>query len=194
MFFSIFLFILGCSRCLTPSVEACQQFIHYSSSTPTSIIQPSPPASTSHIMAVPYRSLAFVALALASSASAQSADCPSSNSSASSSSTTSSGSVSTVLSSLILNLIIFAAEIAAFIILRPRFPKVYRPKTYLGLHEERVAPLSDSLFGWIPQFIKTPTTEILYKNGLDAYQFVAFCEMMVSGSQEVISALFFYWY
>lgn len=92
----------------------------------------------------------------------------------------SSASTSTVISSLILNLVIFAVEVSAFFILRPRFPKVYRPKTYLGLAEERVAPLSDSLFGWIPQFIKVPTTEILYKNGLDAYQFVAFIEMMVS--------------
>ena len=122
-------------------------------------------------MAVSHRSLrlAVVALALASGASAQSQDMMADTSTA------------TVISSLVLNLIIFSVEMTAFFILRPRFPKVFRPKTYLGLHEERVAPLPDSMFGWIPQFIKTPTTEILYKNGLEAYQFVAFCEMMVSG-------------
>lgn len=92
---------------------------------------------------------------------------------------TNSASTSTVISSLILNLIIGGIEISVFLLLRPRFPKIYRPKTYLGLHEERVAPLSDTLFGWIPQFIRVPTTEILYKNGLDAYQFVAFLEMMI---------------
>lgn len=43
-----------------------------------------------------------------------------------------SNSTSTVISSLVLNLIIFAVEIVAFLILRPRFRKVYRPKTYLG--------------------------------------------------------------
>jgi hypothetical protein len=92
---------------------------------------------------------------------------------------TSSASTSTVISSLILNLIIGGIEISVFLLLRPRFPKIYRPKTYLGLPEERVTPLSDTLFGWVPQFIKVPTTEILYKNGLDAYQFVAFLEMMI---------------
>lgn len=88
-------------------------------------------------------------------------------------------STSTIISSLVLNLIIFAVEMTAFIILRPRFPMVYRPKTFKGHAENRVAPLSDSLFGWIPEFLKVPTSEILYKNGLDAYQFVAFCEMMI---------------
>jgi hypothetical protein len=92
---------------------------------------------------------------------------------------TTSSSTSTVISSLILNLVIFSIEITAFFILRPRFPKIYRPKTYLGIPEERVPPLSDSLIGWVPQFVKVPTTEILYKNGLDAYQFVAFLEMMI---------------
>lgn len=88
-------------------------------------------------------------------------------------------STSTIISSLVLNLVVFSVEMVAFIILRPRFPKVYRPKSYLGLEEERVAAPSDSLFGWVPQFLKTPTSEILYKNGLDAYQFVAFLEMMI---------------
>ncbi|UZJ56134.1 hypothetical protein CBS101457_005454 [Exobasidium rhododendri] len=117
-------------------------------------------------MAVRHGSLATVAfLALVSSVSAQNS--------------TLSTSTSTVISSLVLNLIIFAVEITAFIILRPRFKKIYRPKTFLGLHEERVKALPDSMFGWVPLFIKTPTSEILYKNGLDAYQFVAFCEMMI---------------
>lgn len=93
--------------------------------------------------------------------------------------TTTSNSTSTVISSLVLNLIIFAVEISLFLVLRPRFPKVYRPRTYLGRHDERVERLSDSLLGWVPQFLKTPTSEILYKNGLDAYQYVAFCEMMI---------------
>lgn len=88
-------------------------------------------------------------------------------------------STSTVISSLVLNLVIFSVEMIAFFILRPKFPKIYQPKSYLGLESERVSPLSKSLFGWIPEFLRTPTSVILYKNGLDAYQFVAFCEMMI---------------
>jgi hypothetical protein len=122
--------------------------------------------SVESIMEVSHRGLVVAVLVLASSASAQS--------------TNLSTSTSTIVSSLVLNLVIFAVEVSAFFLLRAKFPKIYRPKTYLGLQEERVAPLSNSYLGWIPQFIKTPTSEILYKNGLDAYQFVAFCEMMVS--------------
>lgn len=133
-------------------------------------VQPLPSHLLSLSMAIYTRSLQLAAVAVAALAMPAYAQ----------SSQVSSASTSTVISSLVLNLIIFAVEVGAFFILRARFPKVYRPKTYLGLQEERVAPLSDSFFGWIPQFIKVPTTEILYKNGLDAYQFVAFIEMMVS--------------
>lgn len=88
-------------------------------------------------------------------------------------------STATIISSLILNLVIFSIQMIAFLIIRPRFPKIYQPKSYLGVEEQRVQPLSKSLLGWIPEYLKTPTSEILYKNGLDAYQFVAFCEMMI---------------
>lgn len=57
---------------------------------------------------------------------------------------------------------------------------------------ERTQALPDSLFGWIPQYIRTPSIEIMHKNGLDAYQFVAFLEMMVSFAEQVCVRAFAY--
>ncbi|CEH13742.1 Uncharacterized conserved protein [Ceraceosorus bombacis] len=91
----------------------------------------------------------------------------------------SSASTSTVVSSLILNGVIFGVEILVFFILRPRFPRIYQPKSVLGPRNERTQPLPKSLFGWIPQYLKTPTTEIISNQGIDAFQFVDYLEMMI---------------
>lgn len=57
--------------------------------------------------------------------------------------------------------------------------QVYRPKSFLGPKEERVKPLPDSLLGWIVPFFKQPTSAIIESNGLDAYMFVDYIEMMI---------------
>ncbi|CBQ72876.1 conserved hypothetical protein [Sporisorium reilianum SRZ2] len=88
-------------------------------------------------------------------------------------------STSTVLSSIILNAIIFAILFAVFLLARPRFKRVYAPRTYLVTPQEQIEPLPQSLFGWITVWLKTPTTTILEKNGLDAYMFVEYLEMML---------------
>lgn len=123
-------------------------------------------------MAIKMSNKAFLASAMVAFTMINQAKAQSSNS-------TTDSSTSTVISSLVLNGVIFIIEMTAFFILRPKFPKIYRPKSYLGLESERVAAPSDSMFGWVPEFLRTPTSVILYKNGLDAYQFVAFCEMMI---------------
>lgn len=88
-------------------------------------------------------------------------------------------SVQTVLYALAINAAIAAAQVIVFMILRPRFPKIYRPKSYLGPKEERVEPLPDGLFSWIVPFIKKPSSDILEIQGLDAYMFVQYLEMML---------------
>lgn len=35
------------------------------------------------------------------------------------------------------------------------------------------------MFGWIMPFVKRPTTDIIETNGLDAYMFIAYIEMMI---------------
>ncbi|SNX88152.1 uncharacterized protein MEPE_06863 [Melanopsichium pennsylvanicum] len=93
--------------------------------------------------------------------------------------TKSSASTSTVISSIVLNAIILAIFFCVFLIFRPRFKRVYAPRTYLVVPEEQIAPLPSSLFGWLPVWLKTPTSTILEKNGLDAYMFVEYLEMML---------------
>ncbi|KDN46784.1 DUF221-domain-containing protein [Tilletiaria anomala UBC 951] len=88
-------------------------------------------------------------------------------------------STQTVLSSIILNGAIFLVEIVVFFILRPKFRKVYQPKSYLGPEDERVPPQSPSLFGWITPFIKMDKSDILHRQGLDAYMYLEYLELMI---------------
>jgi len=44
-------------------------------------------------------------------------------------------STATVVSSLILNSAIFGVQMAAFFLIRPRFARIYQPKTMLGPRE-----------------------------------------------------------
>ncbi|PWN52665.1 DUF221-domain-containing protein [Violaceomyces palustris] len=87
-------------------------------------------------------------------------------------------STSTVVSALILNTIIFAIEVGIFFLFRARFRKIYQPRSYLPPPAERSETQPPSLLGWLPIFLKTPNMEIMRKNGLDAYMFISFLEMM----------------
>ncbi|KAJ2758736.1 hypothetical protein IWQ57_006744 [Coemansia nantahalensis] len=53
----------------------------------------------------------------------------------------SNGSVSTFVSSLVFNVVLAAAILIAFCVLRPRFKRVYAPRTY-AVEKECVYPLS----------------------------------------------------
>lgn len=86
---------------------------------------------------------------------------------------------STVVSAIILNAAVFGVLFVVFLLARPRFPIIYAPRTYLTVPEERISALPGSLFGWIPEWIKMPTIEIYKKNGLDAFMFVEYLEMML---------------
>ncbi|SPO25985.1 uncharacterized protein UTRI_03350 [Ustilago trichophora] len=93
--------------------------------------------------------------------------------------TKNSASTSTVISSIVLNAVILAILFCVFLVFRPRFKRVYAPRTYLVVPEEQIEPLPQSLFGWLPVWLKMPTSTILDKNGLDAYMFVEYLEMML---------------
>lgn len=102
-------------------------------------------------------------------------------------------STATIGAALIMNTIIAAVEIVAFLLLRTRIPKVYAPRTYLGPPGKRLQPLSNSSLGWIIQLIRTPDTVILEKNGLDAYMFVKYLDMMVSAELSIHGADHIHW-
>ncbi|WFD25408.1 hypothetical protein MNAN1_000370 [Malassezia nana] len=85
-----------------------------------------------------------------------------------------------VISAIVLALILSAVFLIAFLILRPRLPAVYQPKTYRAKPVWRnTEPLPKSTFGWISPYLRNPDTEILRINGLDAYSFILFMQLMI---------------
>ncbi|KAI0347544.1 DUF221-domain-containing protein, partial [Trametopsis cervina] len=90
-----------------------------------------------------------------------------------------SASSSTFVTALVFNAIVFAAEIAAFTILRPRFPAIYQPRTFAPSANYHVKPLSEKWWGWPMHIFQADFETIKAANGLDAYFFVRFLWMMV---------------
>ena len=88
-------------------------------------------------------------------------------------------STGAVVSSLVINGVVFVVSIIGFLTLRPRFKKVYQPKSYLGPEDERVPEQPSSMFGWIKPWLKISKYEILDKQGLDAFMFLEYLELMI---------------
>lgn len=66
-----------------------------------------------------------------------------------------------------------------FLLLRNKFPRYYRPRTFVGsLREESRSPrLRDGLFGWIGEFWSMPDTYVLNHHTLDGYLFLRFLKI-----------------
>ncbi|KAI4717328.1 DUF221-domain-containing protein [Aureobasidium sp. EXF-10727] len=83
-------------------------------------------------------------------------------------------SASTFLSTLIPVLIITAVILSVFLIFRPKYKRVYEPRTYLPLlrkYEYTPQP-SDTRFGWIKNFRGLSDDHILMHSSLDNYLFL----------------------
>ncbi|GAB7361728.1 hypothetical protein MBLNU230_g1775t1 [Neophaeotheca triangularis] len=68
-----------------------------------------------------------------------------------------------------------------FLVLRKKFPRNYRPRTFLGsLREHERSPrMPDGLFNWFGAFIKIPDTYVLCHHSLDGYFFLRFLKICV---------------
>ncbi|THZ30557.1 DUF221-domain-containing protein [Aureobasidium pullulans] len=89
-------------------------------------------------------------------------------------------SASTFLSTLIPVLIIGGAILTVFLIFRPKYKRVYEPRTYLPLlrkYEYTPQP-SDSRFGWIKNFRGLNDDHILMHSSLDNYLFLRLFKIM----------------
>ncbi|EME78489.1 uncharacterized protein MYCFIDRAFT_58545 [Pseudocercospora fijiensis CIRAD86] len=66
-----------------------------------------------------------------------------------------------------------------FLVLRNRFPRYYRPRTFVGsLREEQRTPRpKDGLFNWFAEFCRLPDTYVLNHHTLDAYLFLRFLKI-----------------
>ncbi|KAF8940769.1 hypothetical protein EDD21DRAFT_387996 [Dissophora ornata] len=83
-------------------------------------------------------------------------------------------SVSAFVSSLIFTVAVSAALFTVFAIVRRHFPRVYRPKTYMGPESERPVELAEGLLGWVFGSRKLSELEFIENCGLDAYMFIEF--------------------
>ncbi|KAJ1666880.1 phosphate metabolism protein 7 [Coemansia sp. RSA 1813] len=83
-----------------------------------------------------------------------------------------SNSIKTFVSSVCINIAIALLLFLAFCILRPRFRRVYAPRTYAVEKARRSEPVGTGLFSWIPAALRVPDREIIKRVGLDTYMFL----------------------
>ncbi|KZV98973.1 hypothetical protein EXIGLDRAFT_831757 [Exidia glandulosa HHB12029] len=89
------------------------------------------------------------------------------------------GGVKAFVTAIVTNAAILLVEVGAFMYLRRHVKKIYAPRTYLPPPSRRSQPIGKGYFEWIPAIIKTPATEIIHKNGLDAYFFLRFLRLLL---------------
>ena len=82
-----------------------------------------------------------------------------------------SNSASQLVSTLIPILIISGIMVLVFLILRRTMRRQYAPRTFLATlrEQERTPPVSNSMFGWIKDFMKIPDTWVLNHQSIDGY-------------------------
>ncbi|KAF2100567.1 DUF221-domain-containing protein, partial [Rhizodiscina lignyota] len=87
--------------------------------------------------------------------------------------------ISTFLGSLGSALAIFGAQIFLFYLLRNKFTRIYRPKTYLVSEKDRTTPPPGGLWRWVVPVFRTSSAELISKCGLDAYFFLRYLQMLL---------------
>ncbi|KAJ2894928.1 phosphate metabolism protein 7, partial [Coemansia aciculifera] len=90
----------------------------------------------------------------------------------------SNNSVPTFVSSLVFNLVVAVALFVAFCILRPRFKRVYAPRTYAVAKEKRSSSVGNQPLAWLSAIFKVRDDEIIARVGLDTYMFLRFMRTM----------------
>ncbi|KAL7277352.1 hypothetical protein ACG7TL_009211 [Trametes sanguinea] len=100
-------------------------------------------------------------------------------SSSSSVSDATSASTATFVTALVFNAAVFGIELGVFTLVRPFFPAIYQPRTYIPPKSRRAAELTKNMFLWPWAVFTTNYHEIRTKVGMDAYFFVRFLRMMV---------------
>ncbi|TKA63291.1 hypothetical protein B0A49_11104 [Cryomyces minteri] len=88
-------------------------------------------------------------------------------------------SLATFVSSLVAGLVVFGVEFLAFLLLKGRFSRIYRPRTYLVPEKERVNPPPGGIWKWVVPVFKTSNSEFIQKCGLDAYFFLRYLRMLL---------------
>ncbi|KAF7315698.1 hypothetical protein MIND_00085400 [Mycena indigotica] len=90
-----------------------------------------------------------------------------------------SNSTKTFVTALVANGALLAAEIAAFVILKNRLGRIYSPRTYLPPPAKRAHKLPAGVWRWFPALLVEDATDIIAKNGLDAYMVLRFIRLLI---------------
>ncbi|KAI0819394.1 DUF221-domain-containing protein [Trametes gibbosa] len=90
-----------------------------------------------------------------------------------------SASTSTFVTALVFNAAVFGIELGIFTLVRPFFPAIYQPRTYIPPKSRRAAELTKNALFWPLAVFNANHHEIRSKTGMDAYFFVRFLRMMV---------------
>jgi hypothetical protein len=93
-----------------------------------------------------------------------------------------SNSLSSMVSTFIPAALLASAFVAAFLIFRGKFRRVYAPRTYLNhIGQQRQTPApSPGMFGWIKDFRNLKDEFILDHQSIDGYLFVRFFKVMIA--------------
>ncbi|KAJ2775830.1 phosphate metabolism protein 7 [Coemansia javaensis] len=87
-------------------------------------------------------------------------------------------SVSTFISSLAFNIVVAAAILVVFCVLRPRFKRVYAPRTYAVSKEKRSPPIGAGVLAWVTAVLRLREDKIIERVGLDTYMFLRYMRSM----------------
>ncbi|KAJ9138937.1 DUF221-domain-containing protein [Pleurostoma richardsiae] len=84
-----------------------------------------------------------------------------------------------LLTSIATAAVLFAIQITAFLLLRNKLSRIYKPKTYLVPERERTDPPPVSPWGLVASLMKFEDREIIKKCGLDAYFFLRYLKTLL---------------
>ncbi|KAJ7595058.1 DUF221 family protein [Mycena floridula] len=90
-----------------------------------------------------------------------------------------SGTTKTFVTALVANAGLLIVEVVAFVLLKQRLGRIYSPRTYLPPPDKRASELPKGWWRWLPAIFNSPSTDIIHKNGLDAYMFLRFLKMLI---------------
>ncbi|TVY80392.1 Uncharacterized protein LSUE1_G005909 [Lachnellula suecica] len=83
------------------------------------------------------------------------------------------------LTALVSALIIFGVQMLAFIALKNKLARIYKPKTYLVPERERTEAPPRSPWGWLFTIFTFRDREVINKCGLDAYFFLRYLQTLL---------------
>ncbi|PVH73358.1 DUF221-domain-containing protein [Cadophora sp. DSE1049] len=83
------------------------------------------------------------------------------------------------ITALATSLVIFGIQMLAFILLKNKLARIFKPKTYLVPERERTDPPPRSPWGWLVAIFRFTDREVINKCGLDAYFFLRYLQTLL---------------